>query len=111
MKKIMLLLVLFLCGCSNKLTCTYKTEYDDIKIKNKIVFNFDTNNYEQVDKMIFEDSISASSYYSEIEDYKEEYNLVLDDNQITSKLSGEITLNGEKDEIKKQYESYEYKCR
>ena len=34
--------------------------------KNKIVFNFEEDIYEQVDKMIFEDSISASNYYNEI---------------------------------------------
>ena len=36
MKKILLICVLFLCGCSNKLTCTYETEYEDIEIQNKI---------------------------------------------------------------------------
>lgn len=111
MKKLMLLSIIFICGCSNKLTCTYKTEYDDIKIKNKIVFDFDNNSYEQVDKMIFKDIIGASNYYNEIESYKEEYNLVLDDNKIISRLTGDITLNGEKDEIKEKYEGYYYKCK
>lgn len=111
MKKMIILLVLFLCGCTNKLTCTYSNNFEDIEIKNKIIFNFDDNTYEQIDKMIFSDSISAASYYNEIIDYEEEYNLNLEDNIIVSKLNGQITLNGEKDEIKKQYEGYEYKCR
>ena len=40
MKKILLLSFIFLCGCSNKLTCTYETNYEDIEIVNKIVFDF-----------------------------------------------------------------------
>ena len=111
MKKIMLLSILFLCGCSNKLTCNYETEYEDIEIKNKIVFNFETNTLQQVDKMIFEDRISASNYYNEIDDYKDEYNLKLEDNIIVSEITDEIKLDGDKDQIKKQYQSYDYKCK
>lgn len=111
MKKILLLSILFLCGCSNKLVCNYETEYENIKIKNKITFNFKTEKLEQVDKMIFEDSISASKYYDEIESYKEEYNLNLEDNIIVSHIVDDIKLNGDKEKIKKQYESYDYKCR
>ena len=111
MKKILLLSILFLCGCSNKLSCTYETVYEDIEIKNKIVFNFKTDKLEQVDKMIFEDSISASKYYSEIEDYKDEYNLSLEDNIIVSKIIDDIKLDGDKEKIKKQYEGYDYKCK
>lgn len=111
MKKILLLGFIFLCGCSNKLTCNYETEYEDVEIKNKIVFNFETDTLEQVDKMIFEDSISASSYYSEIEEYKDEYNLKLEDNMIISEITDEIKLDGTKEEIKQQYESYDYKCK
>jgi len=111
MKKISLLILLFLCGCSNKLSCTYKTNYEDIKIDNKIVFNFEEDIYEQVDKMIFEDSISASKYYSDIEDYKDEYNLKLEDNIIISEIKDEIKLDGDKNKIKEQYESYDYECK
>ena len=111
MKKILLLSFIFLCGCSNKLTCTYETNYEDIEIVNKIVFNFKEETYEQIDKMIFSDSISASSYFKEIEDYKEEYNLVLEDNKIISNITDVIKLDGDKKEIKEQYESYDYKCR
>ena len=111
MKKFLLLGVLFLCGCSNKLSCTYETIYEDIEIKNKIVFNFKTDKLEQVDKMIFEDSISASKYYNEIEEYKNEYNLSLEDNIIVSKIIDDIKLDGDKEKIKKQYESYDYKCK
>lgn len=111
MKKIVLIFFLLLCGCSNKLTCTYKTEYEDVKISNKIVFNFETDSLEQIDKMIFEDGISASKYYSEIEEYKEEYNLKLEDNIIISELTDEIKLDGDKKKIKEQYESYNYKCK
>lgn len=111
MKKILLLSFIFLCGCSNKLTCTYETNYEDIEIVNKIVFDFKEETYEQVDKMIFLDSISASTYFKEIEDYKEEYNLVLEDNEIISNIVDVIKLDGDKKKIKEQYESYDYKCR
>jgi len=111
MKKISLLILLFLCGCSNKLTCSYETEFEEIKIKNKIVFNFDEETYQQVDKMIFDDSISASKYYNEIEEYKDEYNLKLDKNMIVSQIIDEIKLDGTKEKIKEQYESYDYKCK
>lgn len=111
MKKLVLLSIIFLFGCSNKLTCNYQTKYEDIKIKNKIVFNFESDTFKQIDKMIFEDSISASNYYSEIEEYKDEYNLMLVDNKIISEIEDVIKLDGDKDKIKKQYESYDYKCR
>ena len=113
MKKILLvLLILFICGCSkNKLTCNYETMYEDIEIKNKIVFNFKDDSYEQIDKMIFEDSVSASKYYNEIEEYKDEYNLRLEDNIIISEIVDEIKLDGDKEDIKEQYESYDYKCK
>ena len=111
MKKVLLLSLLFLCGCSNKLSCTYKTNYEDIKIENKIVFNFEEDIYEQVDKMIFEDSISAANYFKEIEDYKEEYKLVLEENKIISNITDVIKLDGDKQKIKEQYESYDYKCK
>jgi len=89
----------------------YETSYEDIEIKNKIVFNFKTNELEQVDKMIFEDSISASIYYNEIEEYKDEYNLSLEDNIIVSRIIDDIKLDGDKEKIKKQYEGYDYKCK
>jgi len=111
MKKLILLSIVFLCGCSNKLTCNYQTKYEDIKIKNRIVFNFESDTFKQIDKMIFDDSISASNYYSEIEEYKDEYNLTLVDNTIISEIEDVIKLDGDKDKIKKQYESYDYKCR
>ena len=111
MKKIILLSIIFLCGCSNKLTCTYNGEYEDIEIKNKIIFNFKEDKLQQVDKMIFEDSISAAKYYSDIEEHKDEYNLRLEGNIIISELSDEIKLDGDKDKIKTQYESYDYKCK
>ena len=112
MKKILLISVLLLCGCSNnKLTCNYETMYEDIEIKNKIVFNFKQETYEQIDKMIFEDSVSASNYYKEIEEYKDEYNLRLEENIIISEIVDEIKLDGDKEDIKEQYESYDYKCR
>ena len=111
MKKILLLVSLFLCGCTNKLTCTYETNYEDIEIVNKIVFDFNEETYEQVDKMIFEDSISASNYFKEIEDYKEEYNLLLTNNEIISNITDVIKLDGDKKKIKEQYESYDYKCK
>lgn len=112
MKKIILLGIFLLCvGCGKKLTCTYKEEYEDISINNKIIFNFKDNTYNQEDIMVFKDFDSASSYFKDIEDYKEEYNLVLEQNKIISKLNGKIKLDATKDEIKEQYESYDYKCK
>lgn len=112
MKKILLISLLLLCGCSkNKLTCNYEVTYEDIEIKNKIVFNFKEDTYKQIDEMVFKDSISASKYYQEIEEYKDEYNLKLEDNMIISELIDVIKLDGDKDKIKEQYEGYDYTCR
>ncbi|MBR6690458.1 MAG: hypothetical protein IKL65_03915 [Bacilli bacterium] len=112
MKKIILLVVLLLvCGCSKKLTCTYEEEYEDISINNKIVFNFKENTYEQEDVMVFKDIDSAKDYYKDIEAYVDEYNLILEQNKIISELSGEIKLDATEEEIKEQYESYDYKCK
>ena len=112
MKKIVLLSLLLLsCGCSKKLTCTYETDYEDIEINNKIVFNFEDEIYTQKDIMVFKDSDSAKEYFKDIEDYVEEYNLILKENKIISELEGEIKLDATKEEIKKQYESYDYSCK
>lgn len=100
-----------LCGCSKKLTCTYKTNYEDIKINNKIVFNFKDNTYRQRDIMTFLDSDKANEYYEDIEEYVDDYNLILDNNKIISELDGEIKLDGDKKKLKEQYESYEYTCK
>ena len=112
MKKIVLvLLIVFLCGCSNKLTCTYEEKYEDVKIKYKIVFDFKKNEYTSIDKMIFKDNNKASDYYEEIKEYKNEYNLSLDNKVITSRMSDTIKLDGDKNKIKEQYEGYDYKCK
>lgn len=112
MKKIILVvLVLLVCGCSKKLTCTYEVEYEDIEINNKIIFNFKDNTYEQKDVMIFEDEEDALKYFKDVEEYKKEYNLVLEKNKIISNLNGEIKLDPTREELKKQYESYNYKCK
>lgn len=112
MKKIILLLVLLLaCGCSKKLTCTYEQKYEDISINNKIVFNFKDNTYKQEDVMVFKDNESASDYFNDIDALVEEYNLVLEQNKIISELDGKINLKGTKEEIKEQYEDYNYVCK
>lgn len=112
MKKILLILVVFLVtGCGNKLVCTYKEDYDDIKIKNKIEFNFKDNTYKQKDTMIFDSTDSAEEYFNDIQEYVEEYNLRLDGKTIISELEDTIKLDATKDEIKKQYESYDYNCK
>ena len=83
MKKIILLvLVLLVCGCSKKLTCTYELDYEDIEINNKIIFNFKDNTYKQKDIMTFEDEEAATDYFKDVEEYKEEYNLILEKNKI-----------------------------
>lgn len=112
MKKILILGLMFMtCGCGNKLTCTYKEKYDDISINNKIEFNFKNNTYFQVDTMIFNDEKSAKEYFEDVEEYVEEYNLVLEKNKIISKLSDQIKLDTTRKELKEQYESYDYNCK
>lgn len=113
MKRILLLVTIFfcLCGCGNKLTCTYEEKYEDVKIKNKITFNFKGNTYKQIDKMIFEDEEEAKDYFKDVEEYIEEYNLKLDGKTIISEINDEIKLKAGKKEIKEQYESYDYKCK
>jgi len=111
MKKMLFCLIVLFCvsGCGKKLTCTYEENYEDIKIRNKTVFNFENNTYQQIDKMIFQDNESAKDYFDDVSDYIEEYNLVLNDNVIVSEL--EDSFSKEKEEIKEQYESYDYKCK
>ena len=99
------------CGCSKKLTCTYELEYEDVEIKNKIIFNFKNNTYEQKDVMVFEDEKEAKDYFEDVKEYQQEYNLVLEKNKIISELNGEIKLDATREELKEQYESYEYKCK
>ena len=93
------------------MTCTYEEEYDDVKIQNKITFDFEKEKYEQIDKMIFETKESAKDYFEDVSEYIEEYNLKLEENKIISNISDTIKLDATKKEIKKQYESYGYKCR
>lgn len=113
MKKVVLVLVLLFCitGCGKKLVCIYEENYDDVKIKNKIIFNFKDNTYRQIDKMIFESDEEAKEYFNDISDYIKEYNLKLEGKTIVSNLSDKINSNLSKKEIKKKYESYEYKCK
>ena len=61
--------------------------------------------------MIFKSDEAASEYFKDIEDYIEEYNLVLDKNQIISDITGELESKKVKKDLKKQYESYDYKCK
>ena len=89
----------------------YEEKYEDVKIKNKIVFDFKKNEYTSIDKMIFKDNNKASDYYEEIKEYKDEYNLSLDNKVITSRMSDTIKLDGDKNKIKEQYEGYDYKCK
>ena len=100
-----------MCGCSNKLVCTYKETYEDVKIKNKIIFDFKKNKYKQIDTMTFSTNKNAEDYYKDIEEYKDEYNLVLDNNRIISEIEDDLKLNSGRKEIKNQYESYDYICK
>ena len=113
MKKIILVLIVLFCvsGCGKKLVCTYEENYEDIKIRNKITFNFKDNIYNQVDKMIFSSEEDAKEYFDSIEDYIDEYNLKLDGKAIVSNLDDKINSNLSKKEIKTKYESYDYKCK
>ena len=112
MKKIFLVLIcLLVCGCSKKLTCKYNYDYGDVKISNKIIFNFKDNTYKQKDIMIFSDEDSANEYFNDIKDYIEEYNLVLEKNKIISNIDGDIKKDATKEKLKEQYESYNYKCK
>ena len=112
MKKIILILVMILTtGCGNKLKCNYKETFDDIKIDNSITFNLKTNTYESKDIMVFKTSVEAKEYFKDVEEYIEEYNLVLNDNKIISELSGKLDSNKSKKELKNQYQSYDYTCK
>lgn len=112
MKKILLFIMMFLvCGCGNKLKCTYSENYEDIKISNSIEFNFKTNEYEQIDKMTFKTKKDAEEYFDDIKEYIEEYNLVLNDKEIVSKIKKQMEEDLTKNELKKRYESYDYRCR
>ena len=109
MKKVITILLIMLCiGCGKKLTCTYKQNYEDVEINNKIVFNFDSNTYTQTDTMVFKESSEASKYFKDIYEYIDEYNLILKDNKIVSELSGIIDKT--RKELKNRYEGYDYKC-
>lgn len=108
MKKIIIILMLLVCGCSNKLVCEYENYYEDIKISNKIEFDFNKNKYTEINKMIFKDNVTASLYYKEISDYKDEFNLKLVDNKIVSKL--EDNFSETKKELKERYKGYDYTC-
>ena len=112
MKKILLVFtIIFLCGCSNKLVCTYKEKYDDVIINNKIIFDFKANKYKQIDTMQFKNEESAKEYYKDIDEYKEEYNLELKNNKIISILETDIKIDSSLKEIKERYESYDYVCK
>lgn len=108
---ILIILSFFIYKYSNKLTCTYNENYEDIKIENKIVFNFKEEIYEQIDKMIFQDEESAKKYLEDISEFIDEYNLELVGNVIVSKIEDTIKLEGTKKEIKEKYESYNYTCK
>ena len=61
--------------------------------------------------MVFKTSDDAKEYFKDVEDYIEEYNLVLNDNKIISELSGKLEDKKSKRELKKQYQSYDYTCK
>lgn len=103
--------VFCLCGCGKKLTCTYEEDYEDIKIRNKTVFNFKDNTYQEIDKMIFENDESAEEYFEDVSEYIDEYNLVLDGNIIVSELEDSFDTEKTKKEVKEQYEASDYKCK
>ena len=113
MKKIILLFIscILLCGCSNKITCIYKENYEDVKIKNKIIIDFKKRKYEQIDIMQFKTHKDALNYFKDIEEYKDEYNLVVKNKKIISKIKDNLKLNGSIKEIKELYENYGYKCK
>ena len=97
------------CGCGKKLTCTYEEIFEDIKIDNKVVFNFKNNTYKETNAMVFKSSDEADEYFNEIKDYIDEYNLIISDNKIISEIKGDIVDS--KDILKKRYEGYEYTCK
>ena len=112
MKKILLVfIIIFICGCSNKLVCTYSEKYEDVRIKNKIIFDFKTNKYKQIDTMEFKNEESAKEYFEDIDEYKDEYNLELIKNKIMSKIEENLKIDSSLKEIKEQYESYDYICK
>lgn len=96
---------------SEKLKCEYKVDYDDINIVNSIEFNFKSNTYKQIDKMIFKNEEVAKQYFKDIEDYIDEYNLRLEGKSIISEIDESMDKNAKKKDLKKKYESYGYACK
>ncbi len=96
---------------NNKLNCEYKVDYDDIKIVNTISFNFKDNTYKQIDKMTFDSESSASSYFNDLSDYIDLYNLSLVGKSIISEIDENIDSDTNRKEMKEKYESYHYTCR
>lgn len=112
MKKVLLVIaIIFVCGCSNKVVCIYNGSYDDVKIRNKIIFDFKTNKYRQIDTMIFKNSEKAKEYFEDIEEYAGEYNLKLKKNKIVSEITDDIKEKSSKKEIKDKFENYDYVCK
>ena len=96
---------------NNKLNCEYKVDYDDIKIVNTISFNFKDNTYKQIDKMTFDNESSAASYFNDLSDYIDLYNLSLVGKSIISEIDENIDSDTNRKEMKEKYESYHYTCR
>ena len=110
-KVITIIFALIVCGCKNKMICIHEEKYDNIKIINKAIFNFKSNNYKTIDTMIFESEKEAQDYFNDIRDYEKEYNLILNENQIVSELNYDIDKKDTKRTLKQKYEAYDYKCK
>ena len=117
MKKILLVLsVMLLTGCGNKLVCNLETSEENYESKQKITFKFDSSdkvNDVTVDyTMIFEDEETAKTYKNVFETLDDNYEINLEKNEIniiSTKNYDQYKEN--KEELKKQFENNGYSCK
>lgn len=117
MKKILLILgVMLLTGCGNKVTCVMNSEEELYKTEQKIVFEFGKNdkvtNATVNHIMIFKTEEEAKNYFSVLEAFEQEYEIKLNKNKIEMNSEKNYEeFDGNKDELKKEFENNGYKCK
>ncbi len=107
---------LLLTGCgSKKLTCTLKTEEDDYKLEQKVIFKSKGDKVDNVEinyTMIFETEDIANDYFNIMNSLEEENDIILDKNKITIKSIKDYSSYEEtKKELKEELESNGYTCK
>lgn len=117
MKKILLVLgVMLLTGCGNKVTCVINTDEEFYKTEQKIVFEVGKNdkvtNAIVNHTMIFETEEEAENYFGVLETFEEDYEIKLNKNKIEMSSSKNYEeFDGDKNKLKKEFEDNGYKCK